>query len=173
MKQDQERIDPASPTAADQSSQHEACRRHDRPAAHQRRGSDKPELKMTSLIDVVFLLLIFFVVTANFTIDEGSLLATMPGSTTGPNHRVPPPTPVQIDLASSDDGVTYRLTVDGVVIEGASALSALMADRVATGRMAQDDLVRITPQGVVRWQHVLNVYNACVSAELEQIAFVY
>ena len=46
-----------------------------------------------------------------------------------------------------------------------------MTHRVRTGQMASDDMVKIQPQGHVRWQHVLNVYNACVSAELEQVTF--
>ena len=43
-------------------------------------GGESMQLQMTSMIDVVFLLLIYFVITANFTIDEGTLLATMPGN---------------------------------------------------------------------------------------------
>lgn len=132
-------------------------------------GLRKPELKQTSMIDVVFLLLIFFVVTASFQIDEGSLLATLPG-TTG-DHIGPPPIPVEIDLQSSDDGLTYTMRVDGVPIGGASELSAYMANRIQTGQMASDDLVKISPQGVVRWQHALNVYNACIDAELKQVTF--
>ncbi|MFI4859810.1 MAG: ExbD/TolR family protein, partial [Phycisphaerales bacterium JB063] len=31
------------------------------------------ELQLTSMIDVIFQLLIYFVITANFTIDEGTL----------------------------------------------------------------------------------------------------
>lgn len=131
-------------------------------------GFSKPELKLTSMIDVVFLLLVFFVVTAHFTIDEGTLLATMPGDT---GRQLPPPIPTSVELSSSDDGVTYSLRVDGVRVEGASELSTYMANRLKTGQMVSDDLVQIKSQGHVRWQHVLNVYNACVSAELEQVAF--
>lgn len=132
------------------------------------RGRQKIELKMTSMIDIVFLLLIFFVVTATFTVEEGTLLATMPGNT---GKVGPPPPPVAIELTSSDDGVTYSLKVDGSQVYSASELSALMTSKLQRGQMANDDLVMIRPQGHVRWQHVLNVYNACVSAELEQVSF--
>lgn len=166
MKQD---ADPIAP----------AYQENDADAGHatrRRQHSDKdnalrkPQLKLTSMIDVVFLLLIFFVVTASFQIDEGSLLATMPGDS---GHQGPPPPPVLVELNSSDDGVTYSLRVDGVVVDGATDLSAYMNHRVKTGQIAADDLVKITPQGEVRWQHVLNAYNACVSAELSQVAFAY
>ena len=120
------------------------------------------------MIDVVFLLLIFFVITASFTFDEGTLLATMPGNTKGID---PPPPLVRVDLTSADDGVTYSLRVDGRPIDSATALADYMNHRVRAGQMAKDDLVQISPQGEVRWQHVVNVYNACVSAQLEQVAF--
>ena len=135
------------------------------------RGRQKPELKLTSMIDVVFLLLIFFVVTATFTIEEGTVLATLPGNSRPIGPAPPPQIPVAVELASADDGVTYRLTVDGLRVDSAADLSAMMTDRLQNGRLANDDLVMIKPQGHVRWEHVLNVYNACVSAELEQVSF--
>jgi biopolymer transport protein ExbD len=168
MKQD---ADPIAPAIQEHDA--DACR-----ATRRRQDSDngnglrKPQLKLTSMIDVVFLLLIFFVVTASFQIDEGSLLAKMPGNSADPSDDPPPPT-VRVELRSSDDGVTYSLQVDGVPIDGATGLSAYMANRVQTGQIAADDFIEITPQGEVRWQHVVNVYNACVSAELSQVAFAY
>lgn len=134
-------------------------------------GGEQMQLQMTSMIDVVFLLLIYFIVTANFTIDEGTLLATMPGnsSQTQPEDELDPP--VNIELTSADDGVTYRIRVDGQEPANASELAAYMKGRVAAGRMKIDDIVQIKPQGVVRWQHVVNVFNACVTAELENVGF--
>jgi biopolymer transport protein ExbD len=134
-------------------------------------GGESMQLQMTSMIDVVFLLLIYFVITANFTIDEGTLLATMPGNSAEnrPDEDLEPPT--NIDLTSADDGVTYAIVVNGQRIDNASALAGYMANRVATAQMAKDDVVQIKPQGVVRWQHVVNVFNACVSAELENVGF--
>ncbi|MFK7790933.1 MAG: ExbD/TolR family protein [Phycisphaeraceae bacterium] len=134
-------------------------------------GGEDMQLQMTSMIDVVFLLLIYFVITANFTIDEGTLLATMPGNSAQdrPEDTLDPPT--NIELTSADDGVTYRIRVDGQEPANASALATYMTNRVASGQMAKDDIVQIKPQGVVRWQHVVNVFNACVSAELENVGF--
>ena len=159
MKQEQDLIDLLSPAVIPDPI-HRVRRRH---TGSRTKALSTPGLKLASMIDVVFLLLIFFVATTSFQIDEGGLLAAMPGSTEGDGL---PPTPIQIDLTSSDDGVTYSLLIDGVPIDNASALSARMTNRVATGQMASDDLVNIRPQSKVRWQHVLNMYNACVAAEL-------
>ncbi len=134
-------------------------------------GGEDMQLQMTSMIDVVFLLLIYFVITANFTIDEGTLLATMPGNSSQdrPEDKLDPP--INIDLTSADDGVTYSIVVNGQRINNATDLAGFMKNRVATAQMAKDDIVQIKPQGVVRWQHVVNVFNACVSAELENVGF--
>jgi biopolymer transport protein ExbD len=164
MKQDAQPIVPGQNEA-------DPAPRHSRRRKPFKGGLRKPELKMTSMIDVVFLLLIFFVATARFQIEEGALLANLPGDSTIIETTLPPPVPVRVELSSADDGMTYLLSVDGVEVAGAAELSAYMANRVQTGQMASDDLVKINPQGTVRWQHVLNVYNACVSAELEQVAF--
>lgn len=134
-------------------------------------GGEEMQLQMTSMIDVVFLLLIYFVITANFTVDEGTLLATMPGNSSQdrPEDQLDPP--INIDLTSADDGVTYAIVINGQRVENATALAGYMTNRVATAQMAKDDIVQIKPQGVVRWQHVVNVFNACVSAELENVGF--
>ena len=134
-------------------------------------GGESMQLQMTSMIDVVFLLLIYFIITANFTIDEGTLLATMPGNSAQdrPEDQLDPPT--NIDLTSADDGVTYAIVINGQRIDNATALAGYMKNRVAAGQMAKDDIVQIKPQSVVRWQHVVNVFNACVSAELENVGF--
>lgn len=134
-------------------------------------GGEDMQLQMTSMIDVVFLLLIYFVITANFTIDEGTLLATMPGNSSQDRPEDDLDPPVNIDLTSADDGVTYAIVINGQRIDDASALAAYMKNRVATAQMAIDDIVQIKPQGEVRWQHVVNVFNACVSAKLENVGF--
>lgn len=134
-------------------------------------GGEEMQLQMTSMIDVVFLLLIYFVITANFTIDEGTLVATMPGNSAQdrPETQLDPPT--NIELTSTDDGVSLTIVVDGRRMDNATALAGHMVNRVQTGQMAKDDIVQIKPLGVVRWQHVVNVFNACVSAELENVGF--
>lgn len=130
-------------------------------------GGEEMELQMTSMIDVVFLLLIYFVITANFVIDEGTILATLPGNASDqmdPDDLDPPKI---IQLRSTDDGVTYTLTVDGRPVDGVAGLYAEMN----AANMKKNDPVQIKPEPNIRWQHVVNVYNACVRAELEQVGF--
>lgn len=154
----------------------------DRPAGHsaprhgKRRGKQRdadgpPQLNLTSMIDVIFMLLIYFVITADFQVDEGTILATLPGNSDTDRVIDTPPTPVMIELASADDGVSYALRVDGRALDGVSALHGYLDGAVKGGRLAKDDLIEIRPQGVVRWQHVVNVFNACVRAEMTEVGF--
>ncbi len=134
-------------------------------------GGEELSLQLTSMIDVIFNLLIYFVITANFQIDEGTILATLPGNASNsPVETILDP-PVVIDLTSGDDGVTYTLSVDGQRLNGVSELRGYLVGQVQGGQIAIDDQVQIKPQGVVRWQHVVNVFNACVAAKLEQVGF--
>lgn len=135
-------------------------------------GGEEIELQLTSMIDVIFQLLIYFVITANFQIDEGTILATLPGNAAQTDTPPPPITPLLIELSTADDGVTYTMRVRGSTdIKTVTQLYGYLDNRVKTGAMAADDPVEIKPQGQVRWQHVVNVFNACVRADLEAVGF--
>lgn len=140
-------------------------------------GGEGMELQLTSMIDVIFQLLIYFIITANFMIDEGTILASLPGNAAPPTEEPPPDVvPIKINMLSSNDGVTYKLEIDegmGVSrkeVNNVSELYAYFNDRVGSD-MKADDPVQINPQNDVRWQHVVNVFNACVRAELESVGF--
>jgi len=104
-------------------------------------------------------------------IDEGTILATLPGNAANTTKIQPPDPPVVIELRSADRGVTYALTVDGRRMDGVTELYGFLSGQVASGQMKVDDVVQIKPQGEVRWQHVVNVFNACVRAKLEEVGF--
>ena len=58
---------------------------------------DQAEVNMTPLLDVVFILLIFFIVTATFLSEEGLDMRPPPDSDTPPDSDAPPPIVVQVD----------------------------------------------------------------------------
>jgi len=122
------------------------------------------------MIDVIFLLLIFFVVTADFSLDEGAILATLPGGGPIDKTHTPELTTVLVEVTSADDGVTYQLLANGQRVDNVSDLHRYFEHRLGRD-MKPDDRVEIKPQGVVRWQHVVNVYNACVRADLQEVGF--
>lgn len=135
-------------------------------------GGEQMELQLTSMIDVIFQLLIYFIITANFVVDEGTIKATLPGDAAPSKEPTPPEIPTNIYLTTSDDGITYQLRVDTTQVDNISELYGVMYSRLQGGRMDTDDQVNIHASTNVRWQHVINVYNACVRADLEKVGFV-
>lgn len=76
-----------------------------------RRGkrTDEPEINLTPLIDIVFLLLIFFMVTTTF-IHEAGLDITLPQAET--ESREPPPGVLEISI---DEGGEYYIAGEALV----------------------------------------------------------
>lgn len=135
-------------------------------------NDDEMELQLTSMIDVIFQLLIYFVITANFVIDEGTIKATMPGQSAPTEIVEVEDPPVYIDLVTADDGVTYSLRVDQKIVRGgASELHGYLEGMLKNNIIEHDTSVQIRPQANVRWQHVVNVFNACARSDLEKVGF--
>ena len=65
----------------------------------QPRRTEEPEINLTSLIDVVLLLVIFFMVSTSFTVD-GRLRLQLPGSSAVPERQ-------------AADAVVIAITADG------------------------------------------------------------
>lgn len=76
-----------------------------------KRAPDKAELQLTSMIDVIFLLLIFFVMTFKIAAQEGDFSVKMPIAGTGGN----PDTlniPIKVRLRANADGELTDIVVN-------------------------------------------------------------
>lgn len=146
-------------------------------APHKR--DDKPQaqkqLNLTACIDIVFLLLIFFIVTIQFPAPEGSLAATLSG---GEDPLPRPEIPLRVQVSSVGE-TGYRLDLDGHPTRPVSFgdlinMLSQLQDKPAAGRhglYADDNLVVIAPGNQVRWQHVVNAYNASRKAGYSKVTF--
>ena len=146
-----------------------------------RRGTSSAEdmqLNLTSMIDVIFLLLIYFVITSNFVINEGVLTAKLPVGT-GIEQAAPekpPDTPMNIDLTSASE-TAVTISLDNQMVAGFNALRERLIelqadpDRGRTGFYKPDNPVIIRPAGEVRWQHVVNAFNAAKAARYSNVSF--
>ncbi len=135
---------------------------------------------LSAMIDVIFLLLIYFVVTANFTPDEGVLTAKLPQGTGAPAQDLAPPQrPLNIVLSPAGE-TECRIAIQGYpqapagFTELASLLVQLQYDPeldLKSGAFKPDSPVVIRPEAGVRWQHVANAFNAAVRARYTNINF--
>lgn len=76
---------------------------------------DQAEVNMTPMLDIVFILLIFFIVTATFLSEEGLDMRPPPDSDTPPDADAPPPIVVQVDNDNNIFVNRTRTDVDRVL----------------------------------------------------------
>ena len=132
-------------------------------------------LNLTSMIDVVFLLLFFFLATSHFTRPEGTLPADLPTrAAAGPAVEVPR-TPIHVRLSVDPAGPqACRLSVDRFhpsplpVGELAGTLQKIRQEIPGfDGRTP----VYLMADERVPWDYVVNAYNAALVAQFEKIYF--
>ncbi|MFG0258376.1 MAG: ExbD/TolR family protein [Phycisphaerales bacterium JB043] len=132
-------------------------------------------LHMTPLIDVVFLLLMYFLLTARFFGPERSMEVLPPGEVTEVSSSDPyalPSRPITILIRSVGDGVdAMTIGSDSSLVPGVRSLGALTSVlRDARGRDMSDDqrfLVRCSPGS--RWEHAMRALHAIRAAGFERV----
>ncbi|MES1944331.1 biopolymer transport protein ExbD/TolR [Salinisphaera sp. PC39] len=127
-----------------------------------RSRSEDPQLNLTSLIDVVFLLLIFFMVTTTF-VPHAGLQLRLPEAAATPAETEGRPLDVSIDAAD-------RIYVDGEPVRSEPAalrarLSARAGDDAGRG-------VRIRADGRASHQAVVSVMDAAAALGLARVEIV-
>jgi biopolymer transport protein ExbD len=134
-------------------------------------GKIQPPL--TPMIDVTFLLLLYFILTANVSPEEGNIPGTLPREAGIAAEQSVPLKPIRITLlpmGQKRDAVQYALGGEGVALQSPAELhDRLLARREALG---SDEIpVIIDPRGSVRWKFVLEAYNQAVRAKYKNVGF--
>lgn len=126
----------------------------------QRRRAPEMSVDLTPLIDVVFLLLIFFMVTTTF-VQEGRLSLELPEADAEPAAQ--PPEPVQVLVARSGDYVVNgRALADQEIGTLQDALTDAVADDV-------EQPLLITSDADAPLQAVVRVMDAAARLGLERV----
>lgn len=135
-----------------------------------RRTASAMELRMTPMIDVVFLLLIFFVTTASFQAQEQRLPADLnqPGSSQATTAEPPEPDldPIVVRLAWRNGEPAW--SVNG------QEQPSLAEVRAALARIAAIDAelpVVLDIAGEAPLGQMIDIYDACRLAGFERIRF--
>lgn len=138
-----------------------------------RRGSETDlDTAMTPMIDVVFLLLVFFVWTASFHVVEQILPSEMSeliGSDSAEAVEPPPP--------KDFEDIVVRIGWDGqapnwkINDQGMPSLSAVGEQLTAISEIQVKATVILRPEPVVPLGHVIEAYDTAKLAGFEQISF--
>lgn len=136
-----------------------------------RGSSDRSiELKMTPMIDVVFLLLVFFVWTSSFELPEHDLpgaIATPPGGSFESTTSTPE-TFDEIVIRISRRESTTRIDMNGTIMTDVNTLADRLAQVVSIG--AQPPVI-VDPDDNVTMDVAVSVYDAARSAGVDRVLF--
>ena len=131
------------------------------------------ELNLTSMIDVVFQLLIYFIVGTTFAMGEQSYRMDLPerqgSAEVDPLELDDEPVIVQV-LGGGRIRIPGPWTSAPVTVDGLTAfLESQRSDR--GGVVELDAPIRVKPRGEVSWQDAVQAFNAAVAAGYETVGF--
>ena len=122
-----------------------------------RRETLTPEL--TPLIDVVFLLLIFFLVSSVFKKEELSLLMTLPKSEQGKG-----------DNKNVQKSITIEMTGSDLAFEGEKLNIEELSSKLST--VNAKTLINLRADGDVKYQRLVKVLDALKKNKLENVSLI-
>ncbi len=125
-------------------------------------GDGEFGFQIAPMLDILFVLLLFFMVSAGAQKHEASLTTQLPGGQ--PGGEVP------VRIAIDDDG---QVSIYGVAIDGPDDHHLpLLTSRLHTVVEAHaTQPIVITPTRSTRQQRVVDVLNACAAAGVKNLAF--
>ncbi|MCB1076568.1 MAG: biopolymer transporter ExbD [Verrucomicrobiae bacterium] len=132
---------------------------------------DSPELNISPLIDVAFLLLIYFLVTTTLIKQEADLSMALPGVTRVESSPVPMDQ-MRIEIAASGAVLVNREPADTEVSDHAVPnLTDRLIRYAAAAKIAQTPpRVVIDCHDEVPEQRFVDVLNACAKAGIEHVS---
>ena len=130
----------------------------------------KAELQIAPLIDVVFLLLIYFMVTASLIKKEADLAFMLPAKVPS-TEPILLPIEVLIEVSETGDisinGIVFGQT--GVGLD--DLVSELMSYKEAAEASKSDFIVNILPDDKALHGRIVKVMDACAAAKVKNMSF--
>lgn len=137
---------------------------------------------MTPLVDIVMVILIFLMLAGTFAGSEHYLVSTLPYTKSGAGSTTPPPggfpddvpLEIRVDTNATRDGFIARVGQYQATNE-----QKLQADLVqmrgqfasTLGKRPDQIQVKISPGASVKYEHLIQVYQAALRAEFTKIGF--
>ncbi len=130
----------------------------------------KAELQITPLIDVVFLLLIYFMVTASLIKKEADLSFMLPAKVDTPD---PLSLPIEVLIEVTESG---NIMINGMVFGKESnnlddLIGQLIAFKEAADSSSSELIVNILPEDKALHGRIVKVMDACAAANVKNMSF--
>jgi biopolymer transport protein ExbD len=124
--------------------------------------------QIAPMVDVVFVLLIFFMASAGTNVVEKELNISLP-SGRGAKAAGPPPTPVIIDISAEGVVSMNNKIFDTPTSREMPELRARLKENIE--RFGGKDPVIIRPADNARQERIIDVLNAAAAAEVKNLTF--
>jgi len=132
---------------------------------------DEPEINMASLIDMVFLLLVYFLVSSTFHRSEADLSIRLPGML-AQAQTVDLPDEQIIEVRASGHVLLNDREFDRPdARELPELVSTLVRYRLSSQASGNPPLITILAEGDTPHQRVIDVMNACAKAQIVNVTF--
>ena len=147
-------------------------------ARHRKYEADEdvtPELDISSLIDVTFLLLIYFLVTSAIQVRETDLGMKLPAAMPSDQQPVIDPMFIRIDASGTISvgvGASQQVLDSDVTVRDLPMLTAQLDMYASAARAANSTpLVQLWADSGATQQRVIDVINALASKDIQSVTF--
>jgi biopolymer transport protein ExbD len=130
----------------------------------------KAELQIAPLIDVVFLLLIYFMVTASLIKKEADLSFMLPAKVDTPDP-VTLPIEVLIEVTELGDILIEGMVFGKDTSDLGDLIGQLLSLKEAADSSGSELIVNILPADKALHGRVINVMDACAAANVKNMSF--
>ncbi len=132
---------------------------------------DDPDLDVAPLIDMVFLLLVYFMVTASLVKSEGDLGIKLPGMLQQAT-TVDMPDEQIIEITGTGRIFLNSSEYDSAASQDLPELSSLLVNyKAASEANKSKAMITIAADDDVTHQRVIDVMNACAAAGIKNVTF--
>jgi biopolymer transport protein ExbD len=136
-----------------------------------KRGQKMVEMQMGPMIDMVFLLLVFFMVSAKPVTPESDIPIGLPGQV-AQEEVVDIPDDIRIQIQEDGQAVLNEQALDSPNARAMPELVAVLKRLKEASENARSEiLVTISPHDAVPHQRLIDVLNACAEAEITGVTF--
>ncbi len=131
---------------------------------------EKVSLQIAPLIDVVFLLLVYFMVTASLVKKEADIAFMLPAQVSQ-SEPISLPIEVIINIEPGGDVVVEGMLFSRADRELMGLASQLLQLRAAAQSSGSPLVITIAPKDAVMHHRIVEVMNACAMADVKNISF--
>jgi biopolymer transport protein ExbD len=124
-----------------------------------------PQLNMASMVDVVFLLLIFFMCTSSFTQIEDKLPTQLSQVGSGTSEESLDFPPIRISLQGGPGNLL--ITYNGQLYSNFQTL----LEKLRNDRISDEVSVIIEGQGTVSFESMVKAIDCCYQVNIQNVAF--